>query len=260
MTTPIMPKWQRRSTRQRCPTPAQDLFFRMHNPTQKNRQGPDFGTQYRSVIFTHSPEQAHIAAEEKAKVEASGKWKQPVVTQIEPAPTFWKAEESHQRYFQKHGGSCHGLQSCRRSEERSQQRNGQWTISRRPLREPRTAGREKRAAVWNTTRGNWPVRVFWAWRWVYACGGWRRRGLVGIRCWANCWCCLCAGIFLSPWCPSGTKCAGQPRKTCAATHRPLRIHLPFAGSKSSTTTALPSTGSAAPPPWLIFILGWSYIR
>jgi peptide-methionine (S)-S-oxide reductase len=83
------------------------LFFRMHNPTQRDRQGPDFGTQYRSVIFTHGPEQARIAAEEKAKVEASGKWKQPVVTQIEPAPTFWKAEESHQRYFQKHGGSCH---------------------------------------------------------------------------------------------------------------------------------------------------------
>ena len=84
-----------------------ELFFRMHNPTQKNRQGPDFGTQYRSVIFTQDAEQAQVAREEKAKVEASGKWKQPVVTQIEPAPTFWKAEESHQRYFQKHGGSCH---------------------------------------------------------------------------------------------------------------------------------------------------------
>ncbi len=84
-----------------------ELFFRMHNPTQKNRQGPDSGTQYRSVIFTHGEEQARIAAEEKARAQASGKWKQPVVTQIEPAPTFWKAEESHQRYFQKHGGSCH---------------------------------------------------------------------------------------------------------------------------------------------------------
>jgi len=84
-----------------------DLFFRMHNPTTRNRQGPDIGTQYRSVIFTHGPEQARIAAEVKAKVEASGKWKQPIVTQIEPAPTFWKAEESHQRYFQKHGGHCH---------------------------------------------------------------------------------------------------------------------------------------------------------
>ena len=84
-----------------------ELFFRMHNPTQLNRQGPDFGTQYRSVIFTHGPEQAQIAAEIKAKVDASGKWKKPVVTQIEPAPTFWKAEEHHQRYFEKHGGHCH---------------------------------------------------------------------------------------------------------------------------------------------------------
>ena len=83
------------------------LFFRMHNPTQKDRQGPDFGTQYRSVIFTHGPEQARIAAEERDKVAASGKWSKPIVTQIEPAPTFWKAEESHQRYFQKHGGHCH---------------------------------------------------------------------------------------------------------------------------------------------------------
>lgn len=83
------------------------LFFRMHNPTQKDRQGPDFGTQYRSVIFTHGPEQARIAAEERDKVAASGKWRAPIVTQIEPAPAFWKAEESHQRYFQKHGGSCH---------------------------------------------------------------------------------------------------------------------------------------------------------
>jgi len=84
-----------------------ELFFRMHNPTQKNRQGPDVGTQYRSVIFTHSDDQARVAAEEKAKAEASGKWKQPVVTQIEPAPTFWKAEDHHQRYFEKHGGHCH---------------------------------------------------------------------------------------------------------------------------------------------------------
>jgi len=84
-----------------------DMFFRMHNPTQRNRQGPDIGTQYRSVIFTHGPEQARIAAEKKAALDASGKWEQPVVTQIEPAPTFWRAEESHQRYFEKHGGSCH---------------------------------------------------------------------------------------------------------------------------------------------------------
>ena len=84
-----------------------DLFFKMHNPTTRNRQGPDVGTQYRSVIFTHGPEQARIAAAVLARVDASGKWKTPVVTQVEPAPTFWKAEDYHQRYFQKHGGHCH---------------------------------------------------------------------------------------------------------------------------------------------------------
>jgi peptide-methionine (S)-S-oxide reductase len=84
-----------------------DLFFRMHNPTTRNRQGPDVGTQYRSVIFTHGEEQARIAKQVRDRVEASGKWKSPIVTQIEPAPAFWKAEESHQRYFEKHGGHCH---------------------------------------------------------------------------------------------------------------------------------------------------------
>lgn len=84
-----------------------ELFFRMHNPTQLNRQGPDFGTQYRSVIFTHGPEQQRVAEAVRAKVDGSGKWKKPVVTQIEPAPAFWKAEDYHQRYFEKHGGHCH---------------------------------------------------------------------------------------------------------------------------------------------------------
>jgi peptide-methionine (S)-S-oxide reductase len=84
-----------------------DLFFRMHNPTQLNRQGPDVGTQYRSVIFTHGEEQARIARERLAAAQASGKWKSPIVTQIEPAPAFWKAEDYHQRYFRKHGGHCH---------------------------------------------------------------------------------------------------------------------------------------------------------
>ena len=84
-----------------------DLFFRMHNPTTRDRQGPDVGTQYRSVIFTHGPEQARVAKEVRDRVEASGKWKTPIVTQIEPAPAFWKAEEHHQRYFEKHGGHCH---------------------------------------------------------------------------------------------------------------------------------------------------------
>ena len=84
-----------------------DLFFKMHNPTTLNRQGPDFGTQYRSVIFTHGPDQARVARERLEAAKASGRWKLPVVTQIEPAPTFWKAEEHHQRYFEKHGGTCH---------------------------------------------------------------------------------------------------------------------------------------------------------
>jgi peptide-methionine (S)-S-oxide reductase len=84
-----------------------DLFFKMHNPTQLNRQGPDFGTQYRSVIFTHGPEQARIARERLDAAKASGRYKAPIVTQIEPAPAFWRAEDYHQRYFQKHGGQCH---------------------------------------------------------------------------------------------------------------------------------------------------------
>lgn len=84
-----------------------DLFFKMHDPTQMNRQGPDIGTQYRSVIFTHSPEQERVAKEELAKAQASGRYRRPVVTSIEPAKPFWRAEEYHQRYFEKHGGHCH---------------------------------------------------------------------------------------------------------------------------------------------------------
>ena len=84
-----------------------ELFFRMHNPTTRDRQGPDIGTQYRSVIFTHGDEQARVAKEVRDAVDAAGKWKGKVVTQIEPAPKFWKAEDYHQRYFEKHGGSCH---------------------------------------------------------------------------------------------------------------------------------------------------------
>ena len=70
-----------------------DLFFKMHNPTTRNRQGPDVGTQYRSVIFTHGPQQARVAAQVRDRVAASGKWKTPVVTQIEDAPPFWRAED-----------------------------------------------------------------------------------------------------------------------------------------------------------------------
>ncbi len=84
-----------------------ELFFKMHDPTQLNRQGPDFGTQYRSVIFTHSDTQAQVAAAKKAEAEASGRYRKPIVTVIEPAQPFWPAEDYHQRYFEKHGGSCH---------------------------------------------------------------------------------------------------------------------------------------------------------
>jgi len=84
-----------------------DLFFKMHDPTQLNRQGPDFGTQYRSVIFAHSPEQKRIAEERKAAAAASGRYKRPIVTTVEDAPPFWRAEDYHQRYFEKHGGHCH---------------------------------------------------------------------------------------------------------------------------------------------------------
>jgi peptide-methionine (S)-S-oxide reductase len=85
-----------------------DVFFANHDPTTPNRQGPDVGTQYRSVIFVHSPEQERIAREKKAALEASGKFKRPIVTTIEPAARFWRAEDYHQRYFEKNGlPSCH---------------------------------------------------------------------------------------------------------------------------------------------------------
>ena len=85
-----------------------DVFFANHDPTTLNRQGPDEGTQYRSVIFAHTPEQERIAREKRAALENSGKFKRPIVTRVEPAPTFWPAEEYHQRYFEKNGlPSCH---------------------------------------------------------------------------------------------------------------------------------------------------------
>ena len=85
-----------------------DVFFQWHDPTTLNRQGVDVGTQYRSVIFTHSDEQDRIAREKKAAYSASGKFKAPIVTTIEPAPTFWPAEDYHQRYFEKNAlPSCH---------------------------------------------------------------------------------------------------------------------------------------------------------
>jgi peptide-methionine (S)-S-oxide reductase len=86
-----------------------DAFFANHNPTTRNRQGPDVGTQYRSAIFFHTPGQERIARETKAALEAAGKFKTPVVTEIVPAQTFWRAEEYHQRYFEKNPevAACH---------------------------------------------------------------------------------------------------------------------------------------------------------
>ena len=72
-----------------------ETFWNVHNPTTLNRQGPDIGTQYRSVIFTHTPQQALAAQASKAAAGASGRWNRPVVTVIEPAPEFWPAEEYH---------------------------------------------------------------------------------------------------------------------------------------------------------------------
>ncbi|HLC32433.1 MAG TPA: peptide-methionine (S)-S-oxide reductase MsrA [Candidatus Nanoarchaeia archaeon] len=85
-----------------------DVFFANHNPTTLNRQGPDEGSQYRSVIFYYTPEQKKIAEESKKKLEKNGKWKSPIVTEIVPASTFYRAEEYHQKYLQKRGAkSCH---------------------------------------------------------------------------------------------------------------------------------------------------------
>ncbi|MBA4547642.1 peptide-methionine (S)-S-oxide reductase MsrA [Thermoactinomyces intermedius] len=85
-----------------------DVFWNNHNPTTLNRQGPDVGTQYRSVIFYHTEEQKQAAEASKKQLDQSGKWKDPIVTQIEPASTFWRAEEYHQRYLQKRGlYACH---------------------------------------------------------------------------------------------------------------------------------------------------------
>jgi peptide-methionine (S)-S-oxide reductase len=84
------------------------VFWSSHDPTQLNRQGPDVGTQYRSAIFTHSEEQLSAAIASKERIEQSGKFRRPIVTEIEPAGPFWRAEEYHQQYLHKRGlASCH---------------------------------------------------------------------------------------------------------------------------------------------------------
>ena len=84
------------------------VFWENHDPTQVNRQGPDFGDQYRTVIFYHSPEQKAAAEASKAALEASGKHRKPIATQIVPTETFYIAEDYHQQYLEKRGKrSCH---------------------------------------------------------------------------------------------------------------------------------------------------------
>jgi peptide-methionine (S)-S-oxide reductase len=84
------------------------VFWENHDPTTLNRQGPDVGEQYRSAIFYHTPEQEQAARASKAALEQSGTYRRAIVTEITPAPTFYRAEDYHQQYFEKRGIShCH---------------------------------------------------------------------------------------------------------------------------------------------------------
>ena len=80
-----------------------DVFWDSHDPTQVNRQGPDVGTQYRTAIFAMDEDQAQAAQAAKDRLESEGAFRRPIATRIEPAPTFWKAEDYHQQYFEKRG-------------------------------------------------------------------------------------------------------------------------------------------------------------
>ncbi len=97
-----------------------DLFWSEHNPTTRNRQGLDIGSQYRSGIYVHSPEQEAAAQASKERLQESMHWPKKVVTEIEPAATFWPAEEYHQRYFEK-GGRSSCTVELQRVLEREQQ-------------------------------------------------------------------------------------------------------------------------------------------
>jgi peptide-methionine (S)-S-oxide reductase len=89
-----------------------DVFWQNHDPTQVNQQGPDVGTQYRSAIFFHNADQQKVARAAKEKLAASKKFARPIATEIVPAVEFYRAEEYHQRYLEKHGrGSCHAPSS-----------------------------------------------------------------------------------------------------------------------------------------------------
>jgi peptide-methionine (S)-S-oxide reductase len=82
-----------------------EFFWSIHDPTTKNRQGPDAGSQYRSTIFYHDPEQEAAARARKERLQRSGLYEREIVTEIVPASEFYRAEEYHQRYFEKHGRS-----------------------------------------------------------------------------------------------------------------------------------------------------------
>jgi len=85
-----------------------DVFWKMHNPTSLNKQGPDIGTQYRSAIFYHSEAQKRMAEQSKSDLNAKGVYNRPIVTEITKTSTFYKAEDYHQKYLQKNGlSSCH---------------------------------------------------------------------------------------------------------------------------------------------------------
>ena len=85
-----------------------DLFWEIHDPTTLNRQGPDVGRQYRSAVFFHSVEQESAAKSSKQKLQTSGRLQRSIVTEITPASTFYRAEDYHQRYFEKRGiAACH---------------------------------------------------------------------------------------------------------------------------------------------------------
>lgn len=85
-----------------------EVFWKCHNPTHVNRQGVDIGSQYRSAIFFHTPEQKEAATASRQRLAESGAFSRPIATEITPASTFYRAEEYHQRYLEKHGrASCH---------------------------------------------------------------------------------------------------------------------------------------------------------
>ncbi len=91
----------------------EEWFFKLHDPTTLNRQGNDVGTQYRSAIFPQSPEQKATAEQVIARIDATGKWKRPITTSVEPASTWYSAEGYHQDYLKKNPGgyTCHFMRN-----------------------------------------------------------------------------------------------------------------------------------------------------